>query len=31
LYRRLGFEETGSRPDYYDTPPESAIVMRIHS
>jgi ribosomal protein S18 acetylase RimI-like enzyme/glycosyltransferase involved in cell wall biosynthesis len=31
LYRRLGFEEAGSRPDYYDTPPESAIVMRIHS
>jgi ribosomal protein S18 acetylase RimI-like enzyme/glycosyltransferase involved in cell wall biosynthesis len=31
LYRRLGFEEAGSRPGYYDDPPESAIVMRIHS
>jgi polysaccharide biosynthesis protein PslH len=31
LYRRLGFEETGSRPGYYDNPPEPAIVMRIHS
>ena len=31
LYSRLGFEEVGSRPAYYDNPPESAIVMRIFS
>lgn len=31
LYRKLGFKEAGTRPDYYDDPPEPAIVMRIHS
>lgn len=31
LYRMLGFEEIGTRPDYYDDPREPAIVMRIHS
>ena len=31
LYRKLGFEEVGTRPEYYDNPPESAIVMRIYS
>ena len=31
LYERLGFELVGSRPDYYDDPPETAIVMRIFS
>jgi [ribosomal protein S18]-alanine N-acetyltransferase len=31
LYRRLGFEVVGSRPGYYDDPPETGIVMRIFS
>ena len=31
LYRRLGFEIVGSRPGYYDNPPETGIVMRIFS
>ncbi|MFN3324572.1 MAG: GNAT family N-acetyltransferase [Bryobacteraceae bacterium] len=31
LYRKAGFEEVGTRPDYYDDPPETAVVMRIHS
>jgi ribosomal-protein-alanine N-acetyltransferase len=31
LYRKLGFEEVGTRPGYYDNPTETAIVMRIHS
>ncbi|HMD49745.1 MAG TPA: GNAT family N-acetyltransferase, partial [Bryobacteraceae bacterium] len=31
LYRRLGFEIVGSRPGYYDDPPETGIVMRIFS
>ena len=31
LYRKLGFEEVGTRPDYYENPPEMAIVMRIYS
>jgi len=29
LYRRLGFEEVGKRPYYYQTPRENAIVMRM--
>jgi ribosomal-protein-alanine acetyltransferase len=29
LYRRLGFEEVGRRPEYYDSPVETAIVMRM--
>jgi polysaccharide biosynthesis protein PslH len=28
LYRKLGFEEVGTRRDYYDHPAEDAIVMR---
>ncbi len=31
LYQRLGFVDVGVRRDYYDDPPEAAIVMRIHS
>jgi ribosomal protein S18 acetylase RimI-like enzyme len=27
LYKKLGFSEVGSRPAYYDNPPETAIVM----
>jgi ribosomal-protein-alanine acetyltransferase len=29
LYLKLGFSEIGRRPEYYDNPPESAIVMRL--
>ena len=29
LYRKLGFEEIGRRPQYYDLPVETAIVMRM--
>jgi len=29
LYRKLGFEEIGNRPQYYDSPVETAIVMRM--
>ncbi|MCS7024837.1 MAG: ribosomal protein S18-alanine N-acetyltransferase [Bryobacteraceae bacterium] len=28
LYRRLGFREVGRRPNYYDDPPETAVIMR---
>jgi ribosomal-protein-alanine N-acetyltransferase len=28
LYRKLGFAEIGTRPDYYNDPIEKAIVMR---
>ncbi len=31
LYKRLGFEDAGTRPGYYDNPPETGIVMRIFS
>jgi ribosomal protein S18 acetylase RimI-like enzyme len=31
LYERLGFEAVGSRPGYYENPPESGIVMRVFS
>lgn len=31
LYERLGFEIAGSRPGYYENPPETGIVMRIFS
>jgi ribosomal protein S18 acetylase RimI-like enzyme len=31
LYERLGFEMVGTRPGYYDNPPETGIVMRIFS
>ena len=29
LYRKLGFVELGMRPNYYDNPRESAIVMTV--
>jgi ribosomal-protein-alanine acetyltransferase len=29
LYRKLGFEVTGQRKDYYEEPVENAIVMRL--
>jgi ribosomal protein S18 acetylase RimI-like enzyme len=31
LYAGLGFQAVGERPEYYDTPPETGIVMRILS
>lgn len=31
LYHSLGFKEAGIRPEYYEEPPEAAIVMRILS
>jgi ribosomal-protein-alanine N-acetyltransferase len=31
LYVSLGFQEVARRPQYYDSPPESAIVMKFHS
>jgi ribosomal protein S18 acetylase RimI-like enzyme len=31
LYRKLGFVEIGRRPNYYDHPSETAIVMRFQS
>ncbi|HEV2689136.1 MAG TPA: GNAT family N-acetyltransferase [Bryobacteraceae bacterium] len=31
LYQGLGFEVAGSRPGYYENPPEAGIVMRIFS
>lgn len=31
LYEQLGFQLAGSRPSYYDDPPETGIVMRIYS
>ncbi|MGD0437958.1 MAG: GNAT family N-acetyltransferase [Bryobacteraceae bacterium] len=31
LYERLGFEVIGTRPGYYENPPETGIVMRIFS
>lgn len=29
LYERVGFEEVGRRPGYYEDPPETAVIMRI--
>ena len=29
LYRKLGFVEVGRRPQYYDAPVETAIVMKM--
>ncbi len=29
LYRRIGFVEVGRRPNYYDSPRERAIVMKM--
>jgi len=31
FYKGLKFEEVSARPNYYDNPPESAIVMKFHS
>ena len=31
LYERLGFQAVGTRPGYYENPPETGIVMRIFS
>lgn len=31
LYQACGFRPTGRRENYYNNPPEAAIVMRIHS
>jgi len=31
LYERLGFQPIGTRPGYYENPPEAGIVMRIFS
>jgi ribosomal-protein-alanine N-acetyltransferase len=31
FYKAMGFQEVTVRAGYYDTPPESAIVMKFHS
>lgn len=31
LYESLGFQELGRRTDYYQSPPESGVVMKFHS
>ena len=31
LYNSMGFKEVSRRPEYYDFPPEAAIVMKFHS
>ena len=31
LYQQLGFEQVGTRPEYYENPTETGIVMRIFS
>ena len=31
LYHRIGFRDAGRRPDYYDDPTETAVVMRLQS
>ena len=31
LYKSMEFKEIGTRPGYYDAPPEAAIVMKFHS
>ncbi len=31
FYKSQGFEELTIRPEYYDSPPEPAIVMKFHS
>jgi ribosomal-protein-alanine N-acetyltransferase len=31
FYKSMGFQEVSTRPRYYDTPAESAIVMKFHS
>jgi [ribosomal protein S18]-alanine N-acetyltransferase len=30
-YKSLGFQLVTRRPDYYESPPEAAIVMKFHS
>jgi ribosomal-protein-alanine N-acetyltransferase len=31
FYKSLGFKEVSKRKEYYDSPPETAIVMKFHS
>jgi ribosomal-protein-alanine acetyltransferase len=31
LYERTGFRNVGTRPDYYDDPPETAVIMRVQT
>jgi [ribosomal protein S18]-alanine N-acetyltransferase len=31
FYKSLGFKELSKRKGYYDSPPETAIVMKFHS
>ena len=31
LYKSMNFKEIGTRPGYYDSPSEAAIVMKFHS
>jgi ribosomal-protein-alanine N-acetyltransferase len=31
FYKNMGFQEVSSRPEYYDSPLEAAIVMKFHS
>lgn len=31
FYKSLGFKELSKRKKYYDSPPETAIVMKFHS
>jgi ribosomal-protein-alanine N-acetyltransferase len=31
LYKSMGFQEVNIRPQYYQSPPEAAIVMKFHS
>jgi ribosomal-protein-alanine N-acetyltransferase len=31
FYQHIGFQQVGSRKNYYDFPPEAAIVMKFHS
>jgi ribosomal-protein-alanine N-acetyltransferase len=31
LYKSMGFQEVSRRSNYYNSPPEAAIVMKFHS
>jgi ribosomal-protein-alanine acetyltransferase len=31
FYKSMGFQELSRRPEYYESPPETAIVMKFHS
>jgi [ribosomal protein S18]-alanine N-acetyltransferase len=31
FYKSLGFQEISTRPEYYQNPPEAAIVLKFHS